>query len=121
MDRQQNLHQVGLGQAHGLLVGRLAFGLHGAGRGALAALVILVGPMLAEAQYFAYTTNNGTITITGYRGPGGVVSIPGRINGLDVTDIGNSAFFNNLFKHYPRYSNRKVWWKLLFRNYELAL
>ena len=34
------------------------------------------------------TTNNGTITITGYTGPGGAVTIPGTINGLPVTSIG---------------------------------
>ncbi len=41
---------------------------------------------------FTYTTNNGTITITGYTGAGGVVTIPGTLNGLPVTSIGNSAF-----------------------------
>jgi hypothetical protein len=41
---------------------------------------------------FNYTTNNGTITITGYTGPGGDVTIPDMIDGLPVTSIGNSAF-----------------------------
>ena len=41
-----------------------------------------------------YTTNNGTITITGYTGPGGAVTIPSTINGLPVTSIGNYAFSN---------------------------
>lgn len=45
-----------------------------------------------EAQ-FTYTTNNGAITITGYTGPGGVVSIPGMITGLQVTSVGNGAFW----------------------------
>jgi hypothetical protein len=45
----------------------------------------------AEAQ-FLYTTNNGTITITGYTGPGGSVIIPATINGLSVTAIGSDAF-----------------------------
>ena len=40
------------------------------------------------------TTNNGTITITGYTGPGGAVTIPGTINGLPVTSIGDNAFDN---------------------------
>ena len=43
---------------------------------------------------FSYTTNNGTITITGYTSPGGPLAIPSTINGLPVTSIGNSAFFN---------------------------
>ena len=41
-----------------------------------------------------WTTNNGTITITGYTGSGGAVTIPGTINGLPVTSIGVNAFSN---------------------------
>jgi len=41
---------------------------------------------------FTYTTNNGTITITGYAGPGGAVTVPGTINKLPVTSIGTNAF-----------------------------
>jgi hypothetical protein len=44
-----------------------------------------------EAQY-AYTTNNGTVTITQYTGPGGTVTIPAAITGLPVTGIGFEAF-----------------------------
>jgi hypothetical protein len=44
---------------------------------------------------YNYTTNDGTITITGYFGPGGVVRIPDMINGLPVTSIGPSAFEYN--------------------------
>jgi hypothetical protein len=47
----------------------------------------------AHAQ-FDYATNNGTIVITGYNGPGGAVAIPARINGLPVTGIGDAAFQN---------------------------
>jgi hypothetical protein len=46
---------------------------------------------VVQAQ-FSYTTNNGTITITGYSGPGGAVNIPSTINGLPVTSIGYAAF-----------------------------
>ncbi len=41
---------------------------------------------------FTFTTNNGTITITGYTGSGGAVTIPGMINGLPVTGIGTNVF-----------------------------
>ena len=44
-----------------------------------------------QAQ-FTYTTNNGTITITGYTGPGGTVTIPDSIADLPVGTIGDSAF-----------------------------
>ncbi len=54
-------------------------------------LVLLLLPAAVQAQ-FTYTTNNGTITITGYIGPGGVVTIPNVINGRHVTSIGDYAF-----------------------------
>src|ERR1017187_3258110 len=41
---------------------------------------------------FTFTTNNGTITITGYIGLDGVVTIPDVINGYPVTSIGDWAF-----------------------------
>jgi hypothetical protein len=55
---------------------------------------LLMLPTLAQAQ-FEYTTNNGTITITKYTGPGGAVSIPGTINGRLVTRIGRTAFYDH--------------------------
>jgi uncharacterized delta-60 repeat protein len=58
----------------------------------LAALLLLSVPDVVQAQ-FNFTTNNGTITITGYTGPGGAVTIPSAINDLPVTCIGNMAFF----------------------------
>ena len=51
-------------------------------------LLLLTLPAVVQAQ-FNYTTNNGTITITGYTGPGGAVTIPSTINGLPVTSIGD--------------------------------
>jgi hypothetical protein len=48
-------------------------------------------PAVVQAQ-FNYTNTNGTITITGYTGPGGAVTIPSTINGLPVTSIGDWAF-----------------------------
>ena len=58
-------------------------------------LVFLVA-QVAQSQDFAYATNNGTITITGYTGPGGAVNIPDSINGLPVTAIGDFAFKQHL-------------------------
>jgi hypothetical protein len=49
-------------------------------------------PIAVDAQY-SYTTNNGTVTITQYTGPGGAVSIPAIIAGLPVTTIGDFAFY----------------------------
>ena len=48
---------------------------------------------VVQAEDFTYTTNNGTITITGYTGSGGAVTIPSEINGLPVTSIGDYAFY----------------------------
>jgi RHS repeat-associated protein len=45
-----------------------------------------------EENRYTFTTNNGTITITGYTGPGGALTIPDAITGLPVTGIGSSAF-----------------------------
>lgn len=54
-------------------------------------LLLLALPAVVQAQ-FNYTINNGTITITGYTGPGGAVIIPDMINALPVTIIGDYAF-----------------------------
>jgi hypothetical protein len=43
-------------------------------------------------QSFAYSTNNGSATITAYTGPGGAVTIPSPIAGLPVTAIADSVF-----------------------------
>jgi hypothetical protein len=60
----------------------------------LATLVLLLLgiPAMAQAQ-FNYTTRGEAITITGYTGSGGVVIIPGTINGLPVTSIASQAFY----------------------------
>ncbi len=65
------------------------------GRQTLKCLVmalLLKLPVVAQAQ-FTFSTNKGTITITGYAGAGGSVVIPGSTNGYEVTCIGSSAFF----------------------------
>ena len=55
-------------------------------------LLLLTLPAVVQAQ-FNYTTNNGAITITGYTGPGGAVTIPSTITGRRVTHIGDRAFY----------------------------
>ena len=57
----------------------------------LLSLVLWTLPALVHAQ-FNYTTNNGTITITGYTGTNGTAIIPSTTNGLSVTCIGTNAF-----------------------------
>lgn len=61
-------------------------------------LLIWLVTLSATAQVtntgdFTYTTNNGSITITGYAGPPGVVTVPDAIEGLPVTVIGKGAFY----------------------------
>src|ERR1035441_1330020 len=56
-------------------------------------LLLSAFPAVVQAQ-FNFTTNNGAITITGYTGSGGAVTIPDTTNGLPVTCIGGEAFFN---------------------------
>jgi len=58
----------------------------------LLATVLLALPVVVQAQ-FTYITTNGAITITGYTGSGGAVSIPATINGLPVTSVGDYAFY----------------------------
>ena len=43
---------------------------------------------------FTYTTSNNQVTITGYKGPGGHVVVPGIIDGMPVVAIGYRAFQN---------------------------
>jgi hypothetical protein len=57
-------------------------------------LLLLLAPPAAVRAQFYYVSTNGTITITGYAGPGGDVTIPDTINGLPVTCIGDGAFYN---------------------------
>jgi hypothetical protein len=47
---------------------------------------------VAQGEDYIYTINNGTITITGYTGPGGALAVPSTINSLPVTAIGDGAF-----------------------------
>ncbi|MCL5098978.1 MAG: leucine-rich repeat domain-containing protein [Candidatus Omnitrophica bacterium] len=59
-------------------------------------LLLFLLSLSAPAQdQFSYLTNNGTITITEYSGPGGAVSIPSAIDGMPVAGIGDNAFYYN--------------------------
>jgi hypothetical protein len=49
----------------------------------------------ASSGPFRFTMNDGAVTISGYTGPGGAVSIPSTINGLPVTSIGSNAFLSS--------------------------
>ncbi len=55
-------------------------------------LLLLALPAVVQAQEFTYTTQNGQITITGYTGLGGAVTIPSTIDGLPVINIRDRAF-----------------------------
>ena len=58
-----------------------------------ASLAVLAWSSVSQAQFLC-TTNDGTTTITKYKGNGGSVVIPDTINGLPVGGIGNGAFWN---------------------------
>jgi hypothetical protein len=53
---------------------------------------LLLAVATAQAQ-FTFTTNNGSITITGYRGSSLTAVIPAATNGRPVTTIGANAFY----------------------------
>ena len=57
----------------------------------LLGVVLLVLSATVQAQ-FTFTTNNGSITITGYTGSNSVIVIPDTTNGYPVTSIGDNAF-----------------------------
>jgi hypothetical protein len=48
--------------------------------------------MAQSYEGLLYTNNGTTITITGYTGTNGLLTIPSAIDGLPVTSIGDSAF-----------------------------
>jgi hypothetical protein len=55
---------------------------------------LLLSMLCAHIQaQFTYSTNQGVLTLTGYTGPGGAVSIPASAYGLPVASIGDYAFY----------------------------
>jgi len=75
----------------GLFALRSFLCLPGACRFLLAAFCC--GPA-AYALDFTYTAKTDALTIAKYTGPGGDVIIPDTVDGLPVTTIGSSAFWN---------------------------
>src|ERR1051325_9457130 len=68
--------------------------IKGANRGKAQLLTLsLVALRLVVPAQFIFTTNNGTITITGYTGSETQVIIPSTTNGWPVTSIGANAFY----------------------------
>jgi hypothetical protein len=67
----------------------------------LLGFLLLAAPVAAQAQFY-YSENpnvgltNDSITIAGYYGPDGSVSIPAIIDGLTVTGIGEDAFYEDI-------------------------
>src|ERR1019366_3072700 len=59
-------------------------------------LLLLALPATMQSQQrdqgFTFTTNNGALTVKGYNGPEGAVTIPSATNGYPVTSIGPNAF-----------------------------
>jgi hypothetical protein len=47
-----------------------------------------------DGHTFTYVATNGAVSIVGYAGPGGNVTIPSTIVGLPVTSIGDGAFYS---------------------------
>lgn len=56
---------------------------------------LTVASAQSQAEDFAYTNISGAVTITGYSGPGGDVTIPSTLNGLPVTTVAAQAFADN--------------------------
>ncbi len=56
-------------------------------------LAVWLMPADLQAQ-FTFVTNNGSLTITGYSGPGGEVIIPSATNEYAITGIATNAFLN---------------------------
>lgn len=57
----------------------------------LTALLLALLPATVQAQ-FGFTTNGGTITLTGYAGTNAVVVVPDWTNGYPVTKLGSTTF-----------------------------
>ena len=71
----------------------------------LGVMLLLLVPCVTCSAYSAQTDSShyqyavsdrdGSVTITGYRGPGGAIMIPGTLDGRPVTTIARRAFMGN--------------------------
>jgi hypothetical protein len=52
-----------------------------------------LGGLPTALLQYTFTTDGGTIAITGYTGPGGTIAIPATLVCLPVTSIGSNAFY----------------------------
>ena len=58
----------------------------------LSAFFLSASVTAVMAGDYTYSITGGAVSLTGYAGPGGVVTLPATINGMPVTSIGRSAF-----------------------------
>ena len=56
--------------------------------------MLFLMPGILKGQ-FSFTTNNGALTVAGYSGSGGAVTIPDKTNGFRITAIGGFVFQRN--------------------------
>jgi hypothetical protein len=92
---EHSTFQFALGGTFGNYQDDTLFDMNYAGTDVYADNFELVDTSFSPGKDYTYTTNSGSITITGYTGTGGDVTIPGKINGVPVTLLGDWVFNNN--------------------------
>jgi hypothetical protein len=63
--------------------------------GSVSTGAVLTVTLSSPVADFNFYTNGGSITINGYKGPGGAVIIPDSISGLPVTSVASYAFYSS--------------------------
>jgi len=82
------------GIAGGVVLGSVLAATAAYAAGPVGKLAPMGKPAVTQTfQDFAYTVTDGKVTITKYKGSAGEVTVPGTIDGLPVTGIGELAFF----------------------------
>ncbi|MCH8539572.1 MAG: leucine-rich repeat domain-containing protein [Opitutales bacterium] len=66
--------------------------------------LLVTSPVLeADSSHYEYDVkDDGTVSIIGYQGPGGEVTIPSEIEGKPVTSIGHRAFMDHVRRDHDR-------------------